>query len=195
MRKWILHIHLYSLLFCSSYLIIIGVNSLYFNHRTAFTQPGGEKVNWERSIVVDNIENNRVFSAAVRDSLGLIGWTIPWQTYRDSTNNLHFGLNRPGKRYKIHVLTEQNLVKVEEEKLGYWHVICSMHPLMRLPSAPFISFWGFYNELGTLSVLFCVISGIYLWATRGTERLIGFILLASASISSLALMAYVWLKG
>lgn len=48
MRGLILKIHMYGGLFCASYLLILGLSSLNYNHH--FGPPTNEKVTWERSL-------------------------------------------------------------------------------------------------------------------------------------------------
>jgi hypothetical protein len=193
MRAFLLKVHIYGGLLCSSYLLIFGISSLNFNHK--FGNPGNEKVAWERSLKIVDMKDNEALSAAVRDALGLIGWPLPWETHRDDDGNLHFGLERPGKRYTIHVFFEESRVTVEETRTGFWAVIKSLHALMRIPSSPFMSLWGVYTELCTWVVLFSAASGVYFWTRRRGERLIGWILLACASGSSLLFMVHVWWRG
>src|SRR5687768_15301806 len=112
MRKWVLRLHLYVGLLCSGYLIVFGVSSLNFNHPFEFTKPGTEQVTWERSIALPPLTGDTTAeSEAVRDSLGLIGWTLPWETRRGANGDLHFGLARPGKHYLIHVLRGDGIVR------------------------------------------------------------------------------------
>ena len=193
MRSFLLKVHIYTGLLCSSYLLVFGISSLNFNHK--FGKPGNETVKWERSLKVVNAENDAALSATVRDALGLIGWVVAWETGRDDRGNLHFSLERPGKRYIIHVLFDENRVKVEETRLGFWAVVNSLHALMRLPSSPFMTLWGVYTELCVWVVLFSSASGIYLWTRRRSERLVGWILLGCASGTSLLFMSYVWWRG
>ena len=193
MRTLLLKIHIYAGLLCSSYLLIFGLSSLNYNHH--FGQPAETEVTWERSLKLRNMADNGAFSAAVRDSLGLIGWTIPWRTHRDDRGNLHFGLNRPGKKYTIHVLLDEGRVRVEETRTGFWSVVNSLHALMRLPSSPYMSLWGVYTDVCTVVVLFSAASGVYLWTRRRQERLIGWILLGAGSGTSLLFMLYVWWRG
>ena len=193
MRDWILKVHIYATLICASYLIIFGITSLHMNHRAAFPQPAADKVFWERPLEIENIEDNKILAAAIRDSLGLFGWPIGWEMRREDNGNLRFGLARPAKKYTIHVLLDERRVKVEEERKGFWAALYSLHALMRVPGSPFMSLWGVYTELCTWTVLFAAASGIYLWTARRNERRIGWMLLGGASGISLFLMLYVWL--
>jgi hypothetical protein len=193
MRSFLLKVHIYAGLLCSSYLLIFGISSLNYNHN--FGKPGDEKVTWERSMELVNMEDNMALSEIVRDKLGLIGWSLPWDTRRDDRGNLHFGLSRPGKYYLIHVLLDESRVRVEETRRGFWAVVNSLHALMGVPSSRFMTLWGAYTELCTWVVLFSAASGIYLWTQRQKERVVGWILLAGASGTSLLFMVYVWWRG
>jgi hypothetical protein len=194
MRSLILKIHMYAGLLCSSYLLIFGVTSLNYNHK--FGKPGNEKVRWERSLKLVDMENTVVLSEAIRDTLGLIGQPLPWETHRDDRGNLRFGLERPGKHYTIHVLFDENQIRVEETRKGFWAIVNSLHAFGPPPSSPsFLGLWDTYTELCTWVVLFSAASGVYFWTRRPTERFLGWILLGCASGTSLVFMVYVWLRG
>ena len=195
MRNLILQIHLYGGLLCASYLVIFGLSSLNYNHHPAFTEPGTEKVTYERTVSVQDIPDNRALSSAIRDSLGLMGYPLPWETRRDTSGVLHFSLVRPGKKYIIHFFPPEHRVRVEETRRGYWEVIRQLHGLMSLPGAPFMSLWGIYKELCVWVVLFSSASGVYLWTARRSERRIGWGLLGAAAGGALLLMLYVRLWG
>jgi hypothetical protein len=83
MRTILLKLHIYAGLLCSSYLVIFAISSLNYNHN--FGRPKHEKVTWERSLKLGDIENDMALSEAVRDALGLIGWPLPWETRLVST--------------------------------------------------------------------------------------------------------------
>jgi hypothetical protein len=193
MRSFLLKVHIYAGLLCSSYLLIFGISSLNFNH--GFGKPGDEKVVWQRSLKVEDMPDNEALSASVRDALGLIGWPVTWEIHRDDRRNLRFSLERPGKKYSIHVLFDENRVRVEETRTGFWAVINALHAHMGLPSSGFMNLWAAYTELCTWVVLFSAASGVYFWTQRRSERLIGWILLGCASGSSLLFMGYVWWRG
>jgi hypothetical protein len=193
MRSFLLKLHLYGGLLCSSYLIIFGISSLNYNHN--FGKPGNEKLAWERSLKVVDIGNDLAVADAVRDALGLVGWSLPWEMRRDDQGNLHFGVSRPGKHYAIHVFFDENQVKVEETRRGFWAIINSLHGNMGVPASRFMNLWGAYTELCTWVVLFSAASGVYLWTRRRKERIVGWLLLVGGTVPSLLLMFYVWWRG
>ncbi len=195
MRNLILQIHLYGGLICASYLILFGLSSLNYNHHPAFTEPGTEKVTYERTVAVENLPDNKILSAAIRDSLGLMGYPIPPTMRRDTSGVFHFNLVRPGKQYTIHFFPAEHRIRIEETRRGYWEVIRQLHGLMSLPGSSFMSLWGVYKELCVWGVLFASASGVYLWTARRSERRIGWLLLGAAAGGSMLLMLYVRLWG
>ena len=196
MRKWVLRLHLYLGLLCSGYLIVFGVSSLNFNHPFEFTKPGTEKATWERTIALPPASSdNTAESEAVRDALGLIGWTLPWETRREANGDLRFGLARPGKHYLIHVLRGDGIVRVEERHEGYWTVVRHIHGNKGVPGSRLMSVWGAYTELCTFVVLFAAGSGVYLFATRRKDRRAAWVVLGASTALSLAFMLYVRYGG
>jgi hypothetical protein len=198
MRNWLLRLHLYLGLLCSGYLIVFGISSLNFNHPFAFTRPGQEKAAWERSLLLPALRtnDNNAESEAVRDALGLAGWTIPWETYRDNgTGDLHFGVARPGKHYTIHVRRSAGSVHVEERREGYWTVVREMHGNKGVPGSHLMTIWGAYTELCTFVVLFAAASGICLFATRRKDRRAAWLVLGTATVVSLGFMFFIRYAG
>ncbi|HIM57036.1 MAG TPA: hypothetical protein EYM39_10065 [Candidatus Latescibacteria bacterium] len=82
---------------------IVTLNEGILRHyrRTRFRRSVGDRRRLVRAANVSG--NDRAFSGTISDTLGLISWTIPWKTYRDEGDNLHFDLSRPGKKYTVHV--------------------------------------------------------------------------------------------
>jgi hypothetical protein len=195
MRNWVLRFHLYLGLICSSYLVVFGVSSLNFNHPLEFTKPATETVTWERPLALPPVGENEAESEAVRDGLGLVGWTIPWETSRDAGGDLHFGLARPGKHYTVHVLRGRGAVRVEERREGYWTVVRALHGNTGVPRSQLMTVWGWYTELCTFIVLFAAGSGVYLFATRRRDRRAAWAVLGAATALSLAFMLYLRYGG
>lgn len=193
MRDLILKIHLYGGLLCASYLLIFGISSLNYNHH--FGAATDDPVQWQRTLHVADAEEKMTVAEKVRDELGLIGWTIPWETHRDEQGNLHFGLARPGKRYTIHVFFKEDRIAVDESRKGFWPVINQLHALTRIPNSPFVSTWGIYTEICVWVVLFSACSGVYLWATLKRDRRVGLVLLLGSLAFSLSFMLYIWWRG
>ena len=195
MRNWILRIHLYLGLLCSSYLMVFGLSSLNFNHPYEFTKPRTVTVTWEKTLPLPEVAENTAESEAVRDALGLFGWTIPWETRRDPNGDLHFGLARPGKHYTLHVHRTAGTVGVEERFEGYWTVFRHLHGNHGVPGSMLMTVWGWYTELCTLVVLFAAGSGVYLFATRKKDRRAALAVLGVATALSLGFMLYVRFAG
>ena len=196
MRKWVLRLHLYLGLLCSGYLVVFGVSSLNFNHPLEFTEPLKETVTWERSVPLPPQQSDDAAeSQAVCDALGLMGWTLPWETRREASGDLRFGLARPGKHYTIHVLRGDGKVRVQERSEGHWTVIRHIHGNKGVPRSRLMTVWGWYTEFCTFFVLFAAASGIYLFATRKKDRRAAWAVLGAATALSLLFMFYLRYGG
>lgn len=226
MRPILLKIHLYAGLLCASYLILFGVSSLNFNHH--FGQHAALKAERQRGLrALPAIADDQLLAEALRDTLGLVGWTLPWETARSETADslyFQFGVSRPGKEYIIRVQSPKEVVPVadndtlppsrkfapvpalaepdhriivEQTYTGLWSVIGALHGFSgHMPRAGFLlRAWSIYTELCVWVVLFSIISGIYLWTAKTSERLVGFILLGAGAGGGLLLMLYIWLWG
>lgn len=197
MRKWLLNFHLYGGLLCAPYLILFGFSSLHFNHHFRFIDHPAETPPhaWEAPLKVSALEDNDSMAESVRDSLGLMGWTLPWKTKRDAAGDLTFDLERPGKSYTVQTQLRNGSARVEERSKGFWQVINSLHAMGAVPNSRFSKWWGGYTEVCTAFVLFAAVSGIYLWVNSKRERRIGLAALALAVLFSCGLMFIVIFWG
>ena len=195
MRKVLGRLHLYLGLFCASYLIIFGLTSLNFNHHFAFFEPNNDKVTWEKSLAVPDNADDRKLAESVRDTLGLMGWTPYWRFHRDEQNNFTFEIARPAKNYVVKLNPERTLAQVEETRMGFMSAYNSLHALGGLPNSNLVKVWPIYTEVCVFFVLFAVATGIYFWAKRRDEKLIGGILLLGGSGGSILFMLFIWLRG
>ncbi len=194
MRKWILRLHLYGGLLCSSYLLLFGISSLLFNHHADFANPKGQTTTWERDVTPGNSVGDAAEAKSVHHELGLIGWA--YAEHRERNGDLVFTASRPGKLYHIRVSEGGTHATVQETRVGAWEVVRGLHGLEELPNSRFMSIWGLYTELCTFVVLFAAVSGVYLWATtRRVHSVIGWSVLGTAVVFSLFLMIYIRVWG
>lgn len=120
MRAILLKLHLYAGLLCSSYLILFGISSLNFNHH--FGRPAALKVERQRGLnALPAIIDDHRLAEALRDTLGLVGWTLPWETRRSETADslyFYFAVNRPGKEYRVQVQSPKELSATPDEAVS-----------------------------------------------------------------------------
>ena len=193
MRTILLQIHLYASLLCSSYFVIYGISSLNYNHHFGEAIKV-DQAQWERQLNMPVFDKDHTLTKAVRDTLGLPGWTPWWRYKKDEDGTFHFELVRPGKHYDMHLAPDGHL-RVEEHRTGFWPVVDALHALMEIPNAPLLSWWGVYTEFCFWVVLFSAGTGIYLWTRRRRERLVGTWLLGGVAGGSLLFMFYIYWIG
>jgi hypothetical protein len=196
MRKLLLSVHFYGGLACFWYLIILGVSSLNFNHHFPFMDGNKNETEWARTVshITEDQENLKV-SEDLRDSLGLVGWPLYWETWRDSTGIFHFVVEQPGKRYEIDYSFQDRTARVKETQKNFWRVFNALHGFGSVPRAPFMDLWSWYTRLTVLVVVFSVMSGVYLWYTSNRDRQGGNITLALSMLGALGFMIYMYLIG
>jgi len=195
MHKKLIKWHLYAGLLCFPYFIIFGISSLNFNHHFKFMEPGKNSSIWQKQINIPPFKDDDQFSEGVKDSLHLMGWTLPWEVKKDSTG-FQFKVTHPGKEYSIKVPRNENTVSVEETSMGFWPVFNALHGFDgKIPgsSSILISMWGYYQSITVVVMLFSIISGIYIFLRRKNERKTGLIILFSCIGLSLLIMLFAWL--
>jgi hypothetical protein len=196
MRHWILKLHLYSSLLCSSYLVIFGFTSLNFNHRFDFMAQQDDVVSrQEQSMNFDTSLKNVPLAESIRDQFGLFGFAPAWRMKRQDNGDLDFWLNRPVKQYHIIAQADIQRVSIETHYRNPWSAVQALHAMRRLPGSTFASVWGVYLEVSTIVVLFAALSGLYLWlplAARSRATLFATIIASSLSI---VLMVYIYYWG
>ena len=194
MKKILLQLHLYFGLACAVYLLAFGTSSLNFNHHFSWMESDGWEEHWEREIAIPEMEDNQKLAEAIRDSLELMGWA-PWWHLQRTEAQFNFRVTHFGKEFFI--TTQNNLVKVREVTKGFWSVFNSLHFLGEsIPRANgLLNSFQYYQDFVVFFIIFSIISGIYLWSRRKSERKIGWILIGGVSGFSTLLMLYVWLIG
>lgn len=196
MRKLFLKIHLYSGLICFWYLIILGTSSLNFNHHFSFMESQDAVEMWSKKIDIDdNFIDDRFLSETIRDSLSLIGWPLPWETWHDSTGVFHFALQHPGKRYIIDYDFRDQTARVQEGHKGLWRVFNSLHGVGSVPNSWFMHSWKWYTRLTAVLVVFSVLTGIYVWYRSKRDKKSGLFVLAFSVIISIGWMLQLYYFG
>lgn len=199
MRKLLLKVHLYSGLVCFWYLLILGTSSLDFNHEFSFmsTEPAAEQTKiWEKEILItESSGDDLLLSHSIRDSLALIGWPLPWETWRDSTGRLHFAVHHPGKRYVIDYDFGNHIASVAETPRGGWQIFNAMHGMGAVPGSAFMHAWKWYSRITVVLVIFSIFTGIYLWYRSSRDLKTGLYVLMGSLLISLAWMLQLYFQG
>lgn len=178
MQSLLQKIHVYGGLACFWYIIILGVSSLQFNHHFEFMEGKRDSIVWERqSLIMNERMDDLKLAEAIRDSLSLMGWPLPWEMRRDSAA-LHFAMEQPAKRYFItHVFTTNTATIVEIHK-GFWPVFNSLHGAGYVPNGSVTNLWKWYTRITVIAGVLSLITGIYIWTTSKEEKRSGLVILA-----------------
>jgi hypothetical protein len=208
LRKIILNIHIYGGLICFSYLILLGISTLNFNHPFAFTT-GGSTTTWTQPLKLPALartedKNGQELLRLRADNnqtiLHALGsFAFPTSAFNGDWKNAdtyHAHFARVGKEYDIDVHVDQGSATITQTRKNVWTLIRELHGEHgAYAESIFASTWAWYTDLCVCVVIAAGISGVYLWTRRRRERRIGLIFLAAATAVSLALMLVIALHG
>jgi len=197
LTKWILKIHLYGGLIYFWYLIILAISSLHFQHHFDFME---NKLSDDESeqihLTIPQNENDSDLATNIQNELEITGWYIPWETYRDSSGKLHTQIENPKNKYLITYDRISSTVSVVKKDKGFWSVINFLHGFAgKMPNAPLLLFWTIFTYICLIGVLFSIVSGIWLWASRSQDKLIGWLTVLGIMGLSISLMIVVYING
>ena len=193
--RTLLHIHAYLGLLCAPYLLIFSLSSLDFNHHFISEKPLGSPHTWETELSIPPHDDLEAVSQAVMDSLGIFGWFLPWDSYRDSSQ-IYLEVSQPGKKYAI-TLHENGTTKVEAFPESGANVMKLLHFLGEsIPHAPWwVNTWQHYQSLTVYALLFWVLSGIILWMRKKKTPKLESVFLWGGALISILFIVWLWRIG
>jgi len=197
MRKLILKIHLYGGLLCFWYLIIFAVSSLQFHHHFKFMEQGnGTETTRETKVMIEPEQDKLILARNLQNNLGLPGWVVNWQTWRDSTGILHTTIQNPKAGYIMVYDPSTSKVTIKSVSNGFGRIINSLHGNTGdMPNAPLMVFWSIFTYICLLVVMFSIVSGIWLWAGSPGNKKAGWLTFSGITALSFLLMFIVYIYG
>jgi len=190
MRKWVMWFHIHTGLLFFGFLLIFGLSSLVFNHNPKFLEREKTSPKWDQPISTVPQADLWKYAAAVADDMGLDGRVL----HPVSKNGaLDFDLVRPGRRYIVHL--KDKGVHVDEFREGFVATLSEMHGVRPTNNSPLLNLWAWYAIIGSVVLVGSAITGVYVWAVRPRERILGWTTLAGATAVSLGICFYIWAKG
>ena len=198
---------MYGGLLCFSYLMLIGISTLNFNHRFSFTMRPGGVTTWTQPMTLPGLVTpeaaNHDVAAIVHQNnpmvihaLGSFGTFTNADGVWTDSDTYHAHFVRPGKEYQVDVHPSRGTATITVTRANVWAMIRDMHGLYAVyPDSLLASSFKWYTEIAAIVVLFACISGVYLWTARRKERRIGLIMLGAAGVVSLSLMVLITMYG
>lgn len=199
-RGFLTRFHVYGGLLTAGFLIAFSYSAFYHQHHLKFPKQGSKTSQWEQELSIPDIPDAKDYKMAVRDSLGLFGYTPWWEDYRDSLDIHHFMISRPGKQYWVTVPEKGNIYQIKEVRTGFWNVLVMLHPLsggMRgHGKGPFfIKAWKISALLLSLVLLGVMIISIHFWLTRSFNKRRSWFIVGAMTLFPIILMIFIWLVG
>ena len=196
-RQWILRIHLYGGLICFWYLLIFAASSLHFHHDFDFMKEKQVSTEVRQLIVPKEFPaSDSAYATTLQKELGLAGWYLPWETYRDSAGIFHTEVQNPKATYRLGHDPLSSMVSVTREYKGFWNVVNALHGFAGvMPNAPLVILWRFFTYVCLVVVIFSIISGIWLWTKKREDKAVGWAIALGIMSLSASMILIVYFKG
>jgi len=192
MRKWVMQLHIYGGLFFFGFLIVFALSSLLLNHKPLFLWQGSTTSAWDQPLSgISQYADPWKRAAIVQDQVGVGGRVL--HPVITKAGDLNFDVARPGRRYTMHVTG--NSAHIDEYRAGLVETLTEMHGVRPTNNSIWLNLWAWYQIIGALALVGSAITGVFLWAIRPRERIVGWTLLASATAASLLFILYIRAKG
>lgn len=133
---------------------------------------------------------------AIQTELDIVGYVPWWLWYTDSLGNFNFEIVRPGKIFKVKLLTNKRDVEITKMNKSLLHTIRDMHTsVMGEPALPVLKIWRVYAESSALVALITLIISIYFWIKRSVRKDSHWYFISITAFVSIFYIIYIWLVG
>lgn len=162
-RSLLIKLHLYCGLFTLFYLIAFGFSTIILNHDIKLAK-SEISYSWEATIPFEPEQSDKELSEAVKNKLGLMGWT-PFWLYKRNNQDFRFTVSHPGRNYHVTLDLTNGKVLVDEAPMGFLAVLNGLHFFNgNIPNAPlFLRTWAIYQWLALLAMLVSIFFGLWIW--------------------------------
>jgi hypothetical protein len=194
-ERWNRKLHYYAGLFLLFFLWLFAVTGLVLNHPTwSFAESWTKRTdtNSERAITAlgPELRGDLAQAREIMRQLGIEG-EILWTTTRTDTNQFDFQVRRPGHFFFLKADLAQKRVTVRHSVVNLWGVIKVLHVFtgVQMDDArqsrdwALTSVWAFSMDVVAASLIFMVLSSLYMWWELPQKRLAGAIALGLGSLS------------
>lgn len=188
-------LHIYGGLFCTVFLLIVGVTALNFQHH--FLNIGETRTESStQNIGFDPALDDMALATAVRDSLGIVGHVPPWDFRSDSTDLFSFKVYRPSRRFDITLHRHEPSVEVHEVYFGAGMALDMLHKtIFGELNDTMLKVWAWYGQSAAVCVLLTILTGIYFWFKKSIRHRRDWFVVLTAGLFSLFFMLFLWLIG
>jgi len=182
-------------LYCSIYLIIIGISGFVFNHNTWFERTPQYICEYKKNIEINAKSNKSDSIKSICEQVGIYGNHIFWEDYTDSLGSYHFKIRRPGKLYEISYNGENTIV-VKEYSSGIIDIICGLHTMSSGNPPSFVSsIWRWYAESAAIVSFLVIIISVWFWFKKSLRTNWQWYITSFVFLSLLIFILHIWLQG
>lgn len=192
--RFLYHFHIYGGLFCSFYLLIVGLSALNLQHHLISDQPR-DTVTYDRKVVIDSSLKTESLAESAMKQLNIIGYFPPWD-FSQNGNLFAFKVYRPARHYLLGIDRVSGKTHVVEISFGFGAVINVLHTAVLIGlDDPLLKIWAYYGQLSALVAILAMGTGIYFWFKKSIRKKRDWIIAGISGVITCAVILYLWLVG
>lgn len=185
MYRWLRNTHLFLGLFGCLYILVYGVSSVKFSHRSWFPTTTATKFS-NVTIPEESGSSARAVARELMDKHGMSGDLIGG---KETPNGFTFQLVKSGLRYVVDYTKSTHQARVATSRHDFMTTLVNLHVEHGLWHENMVrQALGIFAGIVSLSLVILSLTGIYLWFKIHEERTIGVILLVVSLGYSLTVM-------
>jgi len=193
LRRWLLNLHIYGGLLCSSYLLLYGVTSILANHRPNPLLGVASDRTWTATVAKDRLEGEPLQAArAVADAIGIFGRIAQGEVARSPEGDLRFKAHRPGRDYEVRTAADGS-IRVTEHRTRIGALLLGLHDARLERSSAALTSWWYFTAAVVFVLALLAGTGVAVWLAVPRARAAGWRLLLGGPVALVVLLAWmVW---
>ena len=181
--------HLLLGLFLFAFVMLFGVSSLLFSHRSWFETEAAET----KSTVVVDPEQASTPRALARHLMAEQGYRGGLHAVTDAEGRIRFSIRRMGTLHDVEYARGTREAQVKTQVFPFMNMLARMHTTFGVQNEyPPHNLWGALMFLTSVGLLVLGGTGLYLWFKLRTERRIGLVLLLGNLMFGATLVVLLW---
>ena len=194
-KVWNTKLHIYIGLFSLWFLWLFAVSGVILNHPLWFNSPP-TRSEFERSVELPAESGDLPTAKALMEQLGISGEVIFMVPKKD---HLTFRVYRPNRRRTVDVDLRTQRAVVRAAIPSRWSILGALHTstgVRTIWNEPeperdwgMTRIWSFSIDAVCVSVIFLVLSSLYMWYQLKQKRLLGSVVLG---LSTLSCAFFIW---
>lgn len=194
--KYLFKLHIFGSLFCSVYLLIVGLSSLNFQHQFL---PGKatDTISYSRTIQFDPTLKVDSLARYLHSQLGIKGHVPPWEFKENKNGMVRFKIFRPVRTFEVRLNRNSDLIEIDEIHYGIGRILGALHEgsIKNKLGIPMLDIWAYYAQISAILAFITIVTSIFFWFKKSIKSMSQWVTIILSGVFSFIFMVYIWLIG